>query len=45
MIKAGNKVKMNNKYYVSDRNKEKVFEVVSEPWDLCGTMVVKLEFS
>lgn len=43
MIKLGSKVKMNDKYYVSQKNKEKVFEVISEPWNLCGTMVVKLK--
>lgn len=43
MIKIGSKVKMNDKYRVSAKNKDKVFEVVSEPWNLCGTMVVKLE--
>lgn len=43
MIKLGDKVKMNDKYYVSQKNKEKVFEVISEPWNLCGTMGVKLE--
>lgn len=43
MIKIGSKVKMNDKYRVSAKNKDKVFEVVSEPWNLCGTMVVKLD--
>lgn len=43
MLMRGDKVKMNDKYYVSEKNKGKVFEVVSEPWDLCGTIVVKLK--
>lgn len=43
MIKKGSKVKMNDKYRVSEKNRDKVFTVVSEPWNLCGTMVVKLE--
>ena len=43
MIEVGSKVKMNDKYRVSAKNKDKVFTVVSEPWNLCGTMVVKLE--
>lgn len=43
MIKKGSKVKMNDKYRVSEKNKDKVFTVASEPWNLCGTMVVKLE--
>lgn len=42
MIK-GKKVVMNNKYHVSEKNKGKVFEVVSEPYNVCGTVVVKLE--
>lgn len=42
-IKVGSKVKMNDKYYVSQVNKSKVWVVVSEPWNLCGTMVVQLE--
>lgn len=43
MIKVGSKVKMNGKYRVSEKNKDKVFTVASEPWNLCGTVVVKLE--
>lgn len=34
---------MNDKYYVSQENKGKVFKAVSEPYSVCGTMVVKLE--
>lgn len=43
MLKIGDKVIMNDKYYVSDKNKGVVFTVKSEPWDLCGTQVVLLE--
>lgn len=39
----GKKVIMNDKYHVSDKNKVKVFEVISEPYNLCGTTVVKLK--
>lgn len=42
MIK-GKKVVMNDKYQVSEKNKGKVFEVISEPYIICGTEVVKLE--
>lgn len=40
--RTGDIVVMNDKYYVSEKNKGKEFEVISEPWNLCGTMVVKL---
>ncbi len=43
MLKIGDKVTMNNKYYVSEKNKGKVWTVRSEPWDCCGTLVVLLE--
>lgn len=39
----GDKVVMNDKYYVSDANKGKVWTVASEPWVVGGTLVVKLE--
>lgn len=42
MIGIGSKVKMNDKYRVAEKNKGKEFEVISEPWNLCGIMVVKL---
>lgn len=38
----GKKVIMNDKYYVSEKNKGKVFVVSSEPYIVCGTVVVKL---
>ena len=34
---------MNDRYHVSEQNREKVWTVRSEPWDLCGTEVVLLE--
>lgn len=42
-MKPGDKVVMNNKYYVSEANRGRVWLVTSEPWDCCGKMVVKLE--
>ena len=41
-LKPGDKVRMNNKYHVSDENKSKIWTVISYPWDVCGTTVVKL---
>lgn len=43
MLKPGDKVKMNNNYYVSDTNKDIIWTIESEPWIICGTSVVKLE--
>lgn len=43
MLKIGDRVVMNDKYHVSKENKGKVWVVRSEPWDCCGSMVVKLE--
>ncbi len=42
MVK-GKKVVMNDKYHVSDKNKGRVFEIASEPYSVCGAVVVKLE--
>lgn len=42
-LKIGDKVIMNDKYWVSTENKGKVWTVGSEPWECCGTTVVKLE--
>lgn len=39
----GKKVIMNDKYYVSEKNKGKVFTVITEPYNVCGSDVVKLE--
>ena len=41
-MKPGDKVVMNNKYYVSAENKSRIWMVASEPWMCCGTLVVKL---
>lgn len=41
-MKIGDKVKMNDRYYVSEENKAKIWTIRSEPWMCCGTMVVKL---
>lgn len=43
MLKPGDKVVMNDHYHVSEENRGKVWTVRSEPWNCCGTMVVKLE--
>lgn len=42
-MKPGDKVIMNNKYHVSESNRGKIWTVRSEPWNCCGTLVVKLE--
>ena len=42
-IKKGDKVIMNSKYRVSEKNKGVIFTVASEPWNCCGTMVVRLD--
>lgn len=42
-MKIGDKTVMNDNYYVSEANKGRVWTVSSEPWNLCGTMVVLLE--
>lgn len=42
-MKIGDKVIMNDKYYVSAENKGKVWTVRSEPWKCCGQLVVLLE--
>lgn len=43
MLKNGDKVKMNDKYYVSEENKKKVFVVTAGPKNVGGTMCVWLE--
>lgn len=43
MLKPGDKVVMNDRYHVSEENRGKIWTVRSEPWDCCGTMIVKLE--
>ncbi len=42
-VHIGDKVVMNDKYYVSKADKNKVWIVRSEPWNCCGTIVVLLE--
>lgn len=42
-MNIGDKVVMNDKYVVAEKNKGKEFMVRSEPWDLCGTECVLLE--
>ncbi len=43
MLKIGDKVVMNDKYYASDKNKNTKFVVRSEPQNVCGTLSVWLE--
>ncbi len=42
-MKKGDRVVMNDKYRVAEKNQGVVFTVASEPWDCCGTKVVLLE--
>lgn len=42
MLKLGDKVIMVN-CLEAEKHKDKVWEVRSEPWDLCGTEVVLLK--
>lgn len=42
-MKIGDKVIMNDKYYVSAENRGKVWVVRSEPWKCSGQLVVLLE--
>lgn len=41
-LKIGDKVVMNDKYHVAEKNKGKVFTVRSEPQEVSGTMCVWL---
>jgi len=43
MLNIKDKVVMNDKYHVSEKNKDKEFVVRTEPQDVCGTMCVWLE--
>lgn len=43
MFEIGDKVVMNENYYVSDENKNKVWIIRSKPWNCCGTDVILLE--
>jgi hypothetical protein len=42
-MKIGDKVIMNEKYHIADKNKGVIFTVRSEPFDICGTECVLLE--
>lgn len=42
-IKKGDVVKMNNKYYVSEKNIGMVFTVISDPQKVCGSTCVWLD--
>lgn len=42
-LKIGDKVVMDDRYYVDEANLRKVFTVRSEPFMVCGTEVVLLE--
>ncbi len=42
-LKIGDNVIMNNKYYVSDENKGKIFTVISEPEELAFIVAVYLD--
>lgn len=43
MLEIGDKVIMNDKYYVSQQNKNKIFTVKTKPQNICGTISVWLE--
>ena len=43
MLKIGDKVIMNDKYYVNEENKGKVFTVRANPQRVGGTLVVWLQ--
>lgn len=42
MLKPGDKVIMNDNYHVSEANRNRIWEVRSEPWECCSTLVVAL---
>lgn len=43
MFKPRDKVRMNDKYFVTQANKKKIWTVRTGPWMCSGTMVVALE--
>lgn len=43
MLKIGDKVKRNNKYCVTEDDKEKVYEVATGPQEIGGTLCVFLK--
>lgn len=42
-FKTGQKVVMNDKYYVSEENQGRVWTTRSEPWDCCSQEIILLE--
>lgn len=42
-LKKGDKVKMNDRYYVTPRNRDEIFKVTLNPYMSCGSLVVSLE--
>lgn len=43
-LNIGDKVIMNDKYFVAEKNKGRVFEVISNSQDICGTECVFLKY-
>ena len=43
MLKVGDRVIMNRKYWVADKNVGRIFTVIKGPEEVAGTMVVWLE--
>lgn len=43
MLKVGDKVIMNGKYYVSQRNRGRIFTVATAPREIYGMQMVHLE--
>ncbi len=43
MLKVGDKVAMNDKYHVSEKDKGKEFVVTVGPQEICGTLCVWIE--
>lgn len=43
LFHPGDRVIMNDRYHVAEQNKGRVWTVISQPWDLCGSWVVALD--
>lgn len=43
MLKVGDRVKRNKKYHVPENEKETVYEVITEPQEIGGTLCVFLK--